>query len=106
MRREALPEVQPGMVAVTVEHRGATPEEVERSVCVRIEEAIEGIIGVERIRSTASEGSCRVSAELFDGVDEDVVTAEIRNKVDGIAHFPDQAEKPVIAIRIEVNGSR
>ena len=58
-RREEFPNIETGVVTVDVEHRGAAPEEVESTVCIRIEEVVEGTLGIDRIASTASEGKCR-----------------------------------------------
>jgi len=96
--RKLMPDIDIGIVGVTVVYPGAAPEEVEQGVCIPVEEAIESITGIERIRSTASEGSCRVSAELYDGLDEDDVATEIRSQVEGIQNFPDEAEKPIVSV--------
>ena len=42
--------------------RNRVPEEVEEAVCVRIEEAIQGLDGIKEITSTASEGMGLVMA--------------------------------------------
>ncbi|MEE9253765.1 MAG: efflux RND transporter permease subunit, partial [Pseudomonadales bacterium] len=56
--QEEFPNIDVGMVQVNVPYLGAAPQEVERGVCIRIEEAIEGTQGVDRMESTASEGAC------------------------------------------------
>ena len=95
--RKLMPDIDMGIVGITVPYPGAAPEEVERGVCIPIEEAIESVTGIERVRATASEGICRVTAELYDGVDEDDVATEVRSQVEGILTFPDEAEKPVVS---------
>jgi multidrug efflux pump subunit AcrB len=95
--RKLMPDIDIGIIGITVPYPGAAPEEVEQGVCIPIEVAIESVTVIERIRSTASEGVCLVSAELYDGVDEDDAATEIRSQVDGILTFPDEAEKPVVA---------
>ncbi|MGI9591068.1 MAG: efflux RND transporter permease subunit [Myxococcota bacterium] len=95
--RKLMPDIDIGIVGITVPYPGAAPEEVEQGVCIPVEEAIESITGIERIRTSATEGSCTVSAELYDGVDEDDVANEVRSQVEGIQNFPDEAEKPIVA---------
>ena len=56
----------PDMVTVTVAYPGATPEEIEEGICIKIEEEVEGLDGVKRITSSASENFGVVSIELFD----------------------------------------
>ena len=63
-REEAFPEMELDRIQVEVPYLGAAPEEVEQAVNVRIEEAIQGIDGIRRIRSTASEGMGTVLIEL------------------------------------------
>ena len=50
MHKEEFPNIEPGVIQVMVPYLGAAPEEVEEAVCVRIEEATEGVIGLDRVR--------------------------------------------------------
>ncbi|MEZ4333299.1 MAG: efflux RND transporter permease subunit [Myxococcota bacterium] len=97
VRQEEFPAVSPEAVMVTVEYRGASPEEVEKSICLRIEEAIEGTPNLDRLNAIAVEGACNVTAELIVGADVDAATAEIKNRVDAIDTFPIEAEKPNVS---------
>ena len=54
-------------VQVKTPYLGAAPEEVESAVCVRVEEAIEGTEGVDRIRSVAAENSSSRAAANCSG---------------------------------------
>jgi len=94
--QELFPEFDAEMITVTVSYRGATPEEVEESVCVRIEEAIQGLEGVERITSTASEGSGTVLIEVETGYDTRELLDDVKSRVDAITTFPLETEQPVI----------
>ncbi len=97
LRQEEFPPIDPEAVSVVVEYRGASPAEVEESICIRIEEAIDGTPDVDRIVTTASEGVCRVTAEVRIGADVDAATTEIENRIDAIDTFPLEAEKPSVA---------
>ncbi|MFT5011551.1 MAG: multidrug efflux pump subunit AcrB [Patiriisocius sp.] len=97
MHREEFPSIEPGVVQVTVPYLGAAPEEVEQAVCVRIEEAVDGVQGIDRIQSFANEGACTVILELVSSADEGKVLNEIKSKVDGISTFPRETEKPIIS---------
>ena len=66
---QLFPTIDPGIVTVTTPYPGATPTEVEEGITRRVEEAIIGIDGIERVASTASENVGVVTAELKDGVD-------------------------------------
>jgi multidrug efflux pump subunit AcrB len=97
IHQKSFPDFEIEIVQVGVVHPGAAPEEVEQSVCVRIEEEIQAIEGIERITSTASEGVCGVSAELLSGYPIDRALTEIKNSVDSIDTFPEDAEKPIVS---------
>jgi multidrug efflux pump subunit AcrB len=55
LKMEVFPEFSSDIISISMIYRGAAPEEVEEAVCVRIEEAIQGLEGIKRIRSSASE---------------------------------------------------
>jgi multidrug efflux pump subunit AcrB len=84
-------------VQIRVSYLGAAPTEVESAVCVRIEEAIEGSEGIDKIISEASEGYCSVTVELVAGVDKTKTANDIKSKVDAIDSFPAETERPVTA---------
>ncbi len=95
--QKIFPDIDSRIVMITVAYRSAPPEEVEQGVCIPIEEAIDGVSGIETLRTTASEGRCRIRVDLVTGADGDAVTAEIKNRVDGIRTFPEEAETPVVS---------
>lgn len=95
--QEEFPNIDVEVVSVTVPYLGAAPEEAEQGVCIRIEEAVEGTEGIDKILSTASEGSCSVSIQLLDDADGARALNEIKSLVDGIAAFPAETEKPIVS---------
>jgi multidrug efflux pump subunit AcrB len=95
--KEVFPEFSLDMVTVSVSYRGAAPEEVEEGVCVKIEEAIQDLEGIKRITSNSSEGMGTVLVELEPGADVREMLNDVKARVDAIATFPDETEKPVIA---------
>ncbi len=97
IRQEEFPAIDSDLIRVSVEYLGATPEETEQSVCLRIEEAIEGTPDVDRISSLAVEGACVVTVELIVGSDADAALSEIDNRVQGIDTFPENTERAVVS---------
>ncbi|MGD9416923.1 MAG: efflux RND transporter permease subunit [Desulfobacterales bacterium] len=96
MRREMFPQFALDMIVVSVDYPGSSPEEVEEGICIKIEEQIEGIEGIDRIISTAREGNGEVVAELESGTDVQKVLDEIKAEVDRIDTFPEEAEEPLV----------
>ncbi len=93
---EVFPEMELDQISVEVPYLGAAPEEVEAAVNVRVEEAIQGIDGIKRIRSTAYEGVGVVMIELDLGADARRVVDEVKTGVDAVTTFPVETEKPII----------
>ena len=94
--REEFPDISPGIIEVSVAYPGGSPAEIEESVCVRIEESLDGAEGIDQIRSLAIDGACRVLVELSDSADSQVVLADVTSRVDTIERFPDIAERPIV----------
>ena len=93
MRREVFPQFDLEVVLVSVTYPGASPEEIEKGICQKIEEAVRAVDGVKKMTSVAKEGSGNVILELRSDV-EDVqkIVNEVRSEVDRIPSFPDLAE--------------
>lgn len=98
IKKEVFPETDLDMVTVSVSYSGATPEETEQGIVLPIEEAIDGIEGIEEVSSSAGEGSGSVSIELDPDQDRMRIYQEIQQKVDAITTFPDEAERPQVSI--------
>lgn len=97
LRQEEFPDVDLEVITVTVPYLGATPEEAEQGVCIRIEEALEGTENVFKMTSTASEGSCTVQLELESGTDMIDALNDVKTKVDSINTFPAETERPIVS---------
>ncbi|WP_209328681.1 efflux RND transporter permease subunit [Pseudoalteromonas sp. PA2MD11] len=95
---EVFPSFEADRISVSVTLRGSTPEDVEKGVAIRIEEAVQDLEGVKRITSRSSEGSASVSIEVDSGYDPRELLADIKSRVDAINTFPVDAEKPVVAL--------
>ena len=96
IKQEVLPGIELPIVVVSVDYPGASPEEVEQAICIRIEEELNGLQGVRRIASTAREGQGTVRVELLAGEDVTLRLGDIRTRVDRIDTFPEAARAPVI----------
>lgn len=96
INQEVFPEFEAEIISVTVPYRGAAPEEVEEAVVVRVEESIQGLEGVKRIISTASEGSASVIVEVETGYDVRELLDDVKARVDAISTFPLETEEPVV----------
>ena len=92
--QEAWPTLPFNQVEVSVAHPGATPEELEESVVVKIEEQVNSVDDVKAVRSVAAKGLASVSVELKYGADMDRALNDIESAVGRIPSFPAGAERP------------
>jgi multidrug efflux pump subunit AcrB len=69
---------------------------VEEGINIRIEEAIEDITGIKKVTSVADEGGGAVTIEVEEGYDVGEVLDEVKVRIDAIASFPENIEKPII----------
>ena len=113
MRREEFPEFELERIVIAVPYPGASPEEVEEGICLKIEEAVRSVDGIKKQVTVASEGSGSVILELDSSVkDVQRVLNEVRSAIDRIPSFPELAEDPEVeqitmrkpAIRLAVTG--
>jgi multidrug efflux pump subunit AcrB len=94
--QKEFPDIEVPIITIGVPYLGAAPEEAEQGVCLRIEEAVQGVDGIDQIRSTATEGACAVTLELLSESDPARVLDDVKSQVDAIDTLPDESEKPVI----------
>lgn len=77
---------------------GASPQDVEEQIIVRMEEALSEVQGVNRMWAFAGEGGGSVTVVGKNGVDEAVLMADVKRAVDSINAFPPAAEQPQINV--------
>lgn len=112
-KTELFPEFSLDMVTVRVPFLGASPEEVEELVIVRIEEALQGVNGIKEINSTASEGFGSVTVTVNKGYSLSKLKDDIKTRVDAIPSFPANTERPIVeeilipkdVIRVSIYGN-
>ena len=95
---EVFPSFDSDVVTVNVSLRGATPEDVELGVAIRIEEAVQDLAGIKKITSRSVEGNASISIEASSGYDVRDLLSDVKSRVDAINTLPADAEKPVTAI--------
>ena len=95
VKEELFPEFSLDMITIRAPYLGAAPEEVEEGICVRIEEKIQDIDGIRKLRSVAAEGMGGVTVEVARGYDARYLLSDIKSRVDSIDTFPEEAEEPM-----------
>ena len=98
IKQEVFPDFETDQVQITVVYPGASPQEVEKGIIQAIEEAISGLEGIDEVRSTAREGLASIMVDMIEGENLQKLAQDIQNEVDRITSFPEDSEKPIVAI--------
>ncbi len=87
-------------IAINVTYPGASPQEVEEGIILKIEDNLKGLEGIDRVTSTARENSGLINVEIEKGRDIDFMLLEVKNAVDRVPSFPTGME-PLIVSKLE-----
>ncbi|MBO6585946.1 MAG: efflux RND transporter permease subunit [Gracilimonas sp.] len=94
---DLLPPIEYPQLTVATEYPNVGPEEIEQIITEPIENALAGVPGVERVRSSSSEGRSRVTLEFAQSIDVDVASNDVRAALDRVRdNIPPEAEPPRI----------
>jgi len=96
LKQEVFPEIALDKIQVSVAYPGASPDEVEEGIILKIEDSISSVDGIKEIQSSAAEGLATITAEIRSGENADLILQDVKSEVDRIFTFPDDAEKPVV----------
>ncbi|MCY4628526.1 MAG: efflux RND transporter permease subunit, partial [Acidobacteria bacterium] len=96
LEQEGWPTVPFNQFEISVPFPGATPEEVEEAIVVKIEDGVRGLADVKAVRSIAAPGMASVRVEVNSGTDMGAKKDEIESAVARIQTFPGGAERPQI----------
>jgi len=87
-------------IAITITYPGASPQEVEEGIVLKIEDNLKGLQGVDRVTSTSRENSGTINVEIEKGENIDFMLLEVKNAVDRVPTFPTGME-PLIVSKLE-----
>ena len=100
LKSSFFPLIDSKFISIDANYPGASPEEIEEGVILKIEENLKGIPGVIRVTSTSRENTGSIIIETDDNYDIDAMLFEIKNAVDKVPSFP-LALEPVVVTKIE-----
>lgn len=93
LRSTFFPQVPSRNIMIGAAYPGASAEEIEEAVVLKIEDQLKGVSGVERISSTTMENTGSINIEIKKNADIDQVYEDVQNGVDQINSFPVGLEK-------------
>ena len=94
---DELPDVQPPVVTIQTEYKGASAEIVDTQITQKIEDFVGGTPGLETIDSFSEDESSRITLTFENNLDLDDVANDVRSSVSRVLdNLPDGAEQPEI----------
>ncbi len=86
-------------ISINVTYPGASPQEIEEGIILKIEDNLKGLNGVERVTSVSRENSGSIDVEIGKDEDVDFMLLEVKNAVDRVPSFPADMEPLIVAKR-------
>ncbi|MCB9426233.1 MAG: efflux RND transporter permease subunit [Flavobacteriales bacterium] len=97
LKSSFFPLTDANLISIVIVYPGASPQEMEEGVVLKIEDNLKGIVGVDRVTSKSMENSATILVEIIEDYDINVVLPDVKNAVDKVPNFPKGMEPPVIS---------
>lgn len=93
--KESSPDIPIPVIYVSLSHPGIAPEDAVRLLVKPMERELQGLRGVDEIRSVAAQGHASIMLEFEPGFDADQALERVRNRVDRArAELPENTNEP------------
>src|SRR5262245_661422 len=94
---EAIPEVDLPSLSITTRWNGASPQAIQRSITLPIEEAVRNVHGVETVKSTSRSSESTVEVEFRRNIDIDFARLELNEHLGSVRrNLPLNASQPQV----------
>ena len=94
---DRFPKFDANVVMVMSSYPGASAEDIETNLTKVLENSLNGVSDLKDMTSTSKENISLITLEFIEGVDIDVATNDVRDKLDMVnSVLPDGASLPVI----------
>ena len=94
---DRFPKFDANVVMVMSSYPGASAEDIETNLTKVLENSLNGVSDLKNLSSTSKENISLITLEFIEGVDIDVATNDVRDKLDMVnSVLPDGASLPVI----------
>ena len=94
---DLLPDIETNTIMVMTSYQGASASDIENNGTRPLENTLNSVEHLKHITSTSSEGISIVTLEFEFGYDIDVLTNDVRDKLDMVTSaLPDEVNTPII----------
>jgi multidrug efflux pump subunit AcrB len=88
LKSSFFPIVPTKIISIQIVYPGASPEEIEEGIVLKIEDNLKGLTGIDRVTSVSKENAGTITVETFKGYDIDVILQDVKNAVDRVPSYP------------------
>ncbi|WP_414830359.1 efflux RND transporter permease subunit [Alteromonas sp. H39] len=88
IQRQMFPNIEFNYINISAQYPGASPQEIEESILIKIEESLKDVSEIKQSVSRAFRNYGRISLEIEQGEELTDVLDKVKLRVDGIATFP------------------
>lgn len=96
INKEIFPAFALNRIMISASYPGASPEDIEQSINVKIEQSLDNVKNIKRIQSVASQGSASLTLELESETDLEQVLDDVKQQIEAISTFPVNMETPLV----------
>lgn len=93
---DLYPDIESNQIMVMTTYAGASAEDIENNVTRPLENTLNGVSDLRHITSQSKENVSIITLEFEYGIDIDVATNDVRDKLDMVTTLPDDANSPII----------
>lgn len=97
LRSSFFPLVDSKIINISITYPGASPQEIEEGIVLKIEDNLKGLKGIDRVTSVSKENSGTITVEIEKGENIDFMLLEVKNAVDRVPSFPTGMEPLIVA---------
>ena len=93
---DLYPDIESNSIMVMTTYAGASAEDIENNITRPLENTLNGVEDLKHITSKSKENVSIITLEFEYGIDIDVATNDVRDKLDMVTTLPDNANSPII----------
>jgi len=105
LKSSFFPLTESHIIQITVAYPGASPQEIEEGVVLKIEDNLKGLAGVERVTSVSRENGGSITVEVEKERDIDFMLLQVKNAVDRVPSFPSGMEPLVVSKQEQIRST-
>jgi len=95
LRREFFPQTDPHVASITLPYPGATAEEIEQTLAIKVEDKLQNAVSkhIKTMTTSLSEGGGGIMVEFREGTDPDKAIDDVERAISQLMDLPEEAEE-------------